>query len=217
MDAVTRQMGRLGHFTQRFCQSKANMAFCGQLLIQYAMLSALRNRVRGQTLDVVSRSRYFNQPFKAQGLIEEHLITIDMDRSYLESIVTIQDPKTWYNRVKSATYEEERDLALGPYCHVQCGLAGIKNKVNNKWDKGVYSSQNMTMEKEHIAIIDKYLNTLGISREGNVKLVPARQLEYICQVWSLTQFYSVSFSQSRIGVKKCVFNKRTLKVCVSCC
>ena len=36
------------------------------------------------------------------------------------------------------------------------------------------------------------------------------------QVWSLTQFYSVDFSQSRIGVKKCVFNKRTIKVCVSC-
>ena len=37
------------------------------------------------------------------------------------------------------------------------------------------------------------------------------------QVWSLTQFYSVDFSKSRISVKKCVFNKRTIKVCVSCC
>ena len=37
------------------------------------------------------------------------------------------------------------------------------------------------------------------------------------QVWSLTQFYSVDYSKSRIGVKKCVFNKRTIKVCVSCC
>ena len=37
------------------------------------------------------------------------------------------------------------------------------------------------------------------------------------QVWSLTQFYSVDFSQSRIGVNKCVFNKRTIKVCLSCC
>ena len=31
------------------------------------------------------------------------------------------------------------------------------------------------------------------------------------KVWLLTQFYTVDFSQSRIGVKKCVF-----KVCVSC-
>ena len=37
------------------------------------------------------------------------------------------------------------------------------------------------------------------------------------QVRSLTQFYSVDFSQSGIGVSKCVFNKRTIKVCVSCC
>ena len=37
------------------------------------------------------------------------------------------------------------------------------------------------------------------------------------QVCSLTQLYSVDFSQSRIGVKKCVFNKCTIKVCVSCC
>ena len=36
------------------------------------------------------------------------------------------------------------------------------------------------------------------------------------QVWSLTQFYSIDFSQSRIGVKKC-YSKRTIKVCVSCC
>ena len=37
------------------------------------------------------------------------------------------------------------------------------------------------------------------------------------QVWSLTQFYSVDFAKSRTDVKKCVFNKRTIKVCVSCC
>ena len=37
------------------------------------------------------------------------------------------------------------------------------------------------------------------------------------QVWSLTQLYSVDFSQSRISVKNCVFNKHTIKVCVSYC
>ena len=38
----------------------------------------------------------------------------------------------------------------------------------------------------------------------------------LLQVWSLTQSYSVDFSQSRIGVNKCVFYKRTIKVCISC-
>ena len=37
------------------------------------------------------------------------------------------------------------------------------------------------------------------------------------QVWSLTLFYFVDFSQSGIGVTKCVFNKCTIKVRVSCC
>ena len=37
-----------------------------------------------------------------------------------------------------------------------------------------------------------------------------------CQIWSLTQLYSVDFSPSSTGVKKCVCNKRTIKVCVSC-
>ena len=36
------------------------------------------------------------------------------------------------------------------------------------------------------------------------------------QVWQLAQFYSVDLSKSRIGGKKCVFNKRTVKVCISC-
>ena len=39
----------------------------------------------------------------------------------------------------------------------------------------------------------------------------------LLQVWSLTQLYSVDFSQSRIDVNKCGFYKRTNKVCVSCC
>ena len=37
----------------------------------------------------------------------------------------------------------------------------------------------------------------------------------IAQVWSLTQLYSVDFSKSRIGGKKCNFNKHTIKVCVT--
>ena len=37
----------------------------------------------------------------------------------------------------------------------------------------------------------------------------------LSQVWSLTHFYSADFSQSRISVKECVFNKRTIKACIS--
>ena len=40
-------------------------------------------------------------------------------------------------------------------------------------------------------------------------------LTLVSQVWSLTQFYSVDFSPLRNGVEKGVFNKRTVKVCLS--
>ena len=39
--------------------------------------------------------------------------------------------------------------------------------------------------------------------------------KYSCQVWPLTQYYSVDFSQSRIGVNKYVLTKHTIKVRVS--
>ena len=60
--------------------------------------------------------------------------------------------------------------------------------------------------------------------EGQTKdMVTIRRTSFIlfCKgnaqaLWQQTQSSSVDFSQSRIGVKKCVFNKHTIKVCVSC-
>ena len=50
------------------------------------------------------------------------------------------------------------------------------------------------------------------------KIWSCSRLQLSLQVWSLTQFYYVdcSLSQWRIGKKKCVFYKHTIKVCVSC-
>ena len=50
------------------------------------------------------------------------------------------------------------------------------------------------------------LAQVGVSRDHLGKLVGDR---------SPTQFYFVGFTQSRNGVQKCVFNKRTIEVCVS--
>ena len=64
----------------------------------------------------------------------------------------------------------------------------------------------------HVLVLVEVLETPIIG-------IPSTSIEVVCvaaQVWSLTQFYSVDFSQSRIGVKKCVFNKRAIKVFVSC-
>ena len=40
----------------------------------------------------------------------------------------------------------------------------------------------------------------------------------VAQVWSLTQFYSLMtfHNEGSVGVRKCIFNKCTIKVCASC-
>ena len=48
-----------------------------------------------------------------------------------------------------------------------------------------------------------------------ISMVP-KAFSFCHQVWSPTQFYSVDFSQSRIDVKKCAVNKRTIKYQGSC-
>ena len=64
--------------------------------------------------------------------------------------------------------------------------------------------------------IGKKVGTLIPSYETVLDLVMKKVDDTAQQVWSLTQFYSVDFSQSRIGVKKSVFNKCTIKFCISC-
>ena len=59
------------------------------------------------------------------------------------------------------------------------------------------------------------LRIVGVSSSALVLALTLTTL-IINQDWSLTQFHSFDFSQSRIGVKKCVFNKNTIKVCVRC-
>ena len=65
--------------------------------------------------------------------------------------------------------------------------------------------------KRHLATVDLVEQNKNFI-EAAVKYVGEDH-----QVWSLTQFYSVDFSKWRISVKKCVFYKRTIKVCVSFC
>ena len=70
-------------------------------------------------------------------------------------------------------------------------------------------------------LVAEFINATTLMQEaikggtGALKSLMDKYQEH--QVWSLTQLYSVEFSKSRIAVKKCVFNKRTIKVCVSCC
>ena len=59
-------------------------------------------------------------------------------------------------------------------------------------------------EKESVVIKDVKL--------GGIQAVALEEESRVADIPGLvtSQFYSVDFSQSRIGVKKCVFNKRTI-------
>ena len=65
---------------------------------------------------------------------------------------------------------------------------------------------------------DHLVGVSGADPEGNGEVTVDRFLQSVgSQVWSLTQFYSVHLSQSRIGVKKCVFYRHTIKCCFREC
>merc|ERR1711990_788118 len=88
MNQINFQMGRIGAFLQRFCQSKDNMEFCGRLLLEYSLLATLRNTVRTATLYVVERSGFHNKEYKRGGLIKEHYKTLELDRNILQEVVS---------------------------------------------------------------------------------------------------------------------------------
>ena len=67
--------------------------------------------------------------------------------------------------------------------------------------------------KPSARVVSSLSETFTPTRTGYLR--PTSWPLQLIQVWSLTQFYSVDFSKSRIGVKKCVFNKCTIKVYVS--
>ena len=80
-------LGRIASFTTRFCQSKKNMPFCGELLFQYVLLATLRDALKAETMGVVLRSRFHNQHFKLKALHEELEASRLMDKSYIEPII----------------------------------------------------------------------------------------------------------------------------------
>ena len=109
-------------------------------------------------------------------------------------------------------------------------VAGLKcsqgkclvNSISLKEGPEDFIEKARTIRRFGAAVVVMAFDEMGqaVSEERKVEI--CRRWELNCklnfpQVWSLTHFYSVDFSKSRISVKKCVFNKRTIKVCVSCC
>ena len=59
MQEVNLQFGRIGSYMQRYCASRPNMMYCGELLYQYVLMASLRDMVR----IVAKIARLFNKSF----------------------------------------------------------------------------------------------------------------------------------------------------------
>ena len=76
---------------------------------------------------------------------------------------------------------------------------------------------NMERSNLYLKLFKLVFGSVSLFAAENELMLKPHLSSIVNQVWSLTQFYSVDFSKSRIGVNKCFFNKRTIKVCISCC
>jgi len=141
MNHINFQMGRIGAFLQRFCLFKENMEFCGRLLLEYSLLSTLRNTVRAATLHVVERSGIHNREYKRSGLIKEHYKTLELDRNILKEVVSNSSLKS-------------------PYCHVACAIRGAKNMIQDGLT--TFDENSLKLEKDEKEFVLKFLSQLGI-------------------------------------------------------
>jgi len=160
MNQINFQMGRFGAFLQRFCLFRGrhnlqnmififyfnseNMEFCGRLLLEYSLLSTLRNTVRAATLHVVERSGFHNREYKRGGLIKEHYKTLELDRNILKEVVS------------NSSLES-------PYCHVTCAIRGAKNNLQSYWDEKTFDENTLNLKKDEKEFVLKFLSQLGIS------------------------------------------------------
>ena len=109
------------------------------------------------------------------------------------------------NRGKSAAWFKENKIY-----QLDCVLTGAASVVAvHAVDFDQLSpSLKILLKTSHQGLWE---DTFCLGSDGHK--VAVGQVSGTHQVRSLTQLYSVDFSKSRISVKKCFFNKRTIKVC----
>ena len=131
-----------------------------------------------------------------------HLLGYDVEHILLYQDMTARD------LLQQRTTTPNGDTVWTNSALVSAALEGKMTVLD-----GVHRLHRGTMTVLHRLLHDRELQLYDGTR-----LVREDRFEALRKVISryVTQFYSVDFSQSRIGVfKKCVFNKRTIKVCVS--
>ena len=124
--------------------------------------------------------------------------------------------KTVFKKVKTSLFPGELHGKKGQSLHIFI-FWGKKSRVGNNSIMGLHDTERYKKkEKTGTYIVKAFVTNDGGCIRQMKHLNPKPPPEKSIQGWSLTQFYSGDFSQSRIGIEKLVFYKRTIKVCVSC-
>ena len=141
MNLINFQLGKVASATSRFCASRENMNFCGELLFQYVLISTQRDALRSDLIFVLLNSEFHNKDFKVKAVMEEMKTSREMDRSYLEPIlnnIDATDSKTWR------------------YCHIGCAFRGIKNTIMNEYDQKNFTASSLGYSDIQREIVKKY-------------------------------------------------------------
>ena len=134
-----------------------------------------------------------------------HLLGYDVEHILLYQDMTARD------LLQQRTTTPNGDTVWTNSALVSAALEGKMTVLD-----GVHRLHRGTMTVLHRLLHDRELQLYDGTRLVREDRFEALRKVISQQAWSLTQFYSVDFSRSRIGVKKWVFNKCTIKVHVSC-
>ena len=129
----------------RYCYSRKNIPFCGDMVFQYVMLANLRNSVRAETVNIVRNSDIHNGRNKLNGLLAEYRSELDHDRELL-------------SRVLQAYDQEDSEWKL--LCFATCAFNKVEDEFENDNLEG---SPDMKLSKPQKKFIRQYLAKVSSS------------------------------------------------------
>ena len=138
MRDVDYHMGRVASFSLRFCRFKNNMQLCGMIYLQYITLAILRDSLRMASMTVVRNARYFNQQYKLKGLTAEFKKAMELDKTYLQPLLTDQ------------------------YCHMTCAIKKIDHYGEDILETEFYTADSLGLGENAINLMKSYFSRIGI-------------------------------------------------------
>ena len=129
----------------RYCFSRKNIPFCGDMIFQYVMLANLRNAVKAETILIVRNSNIHNGRNKLNGLLAEYHTELNNDKKLLTKILQAYDQK---------------DPDWNLLCFATCTFNKVQDKFENDNLEG---SPDMKLSKPQKNFINQYMAQVNSS------------------------------------------------------